>query len=78
VRIEETQQGNGSLLELSIPDMGSDLLSLKLFAPTREDRNQIVRRFLNDPVFLYQGVLSLLTGDIRVLGEIAPEENPLF
>jgi hypothetical protein len=70
VRIIETKQDSGYLLELSIPDLGVDLLSLKLFAPTWEERSRIIRRFLNDPIYIYQRVLSLLTGDTRILGDI--------
>jgi hypothetical protein len=77
VRITETRQDGGYLLELSIPDLGGDLLSLKLFAPCWEERERITRRFLNDPIYIYQRVLSLLTGDTRILGDIDPDETYL-
>jgi hypothetical protein len=75
VHIMETKQDGGYLLELSIPDLGGDLLSLKLFAPTWEERGRIMRRFLNDPIYIYQRVLSLLTGDASILGDMDAGET---
>lgn len=69
---------DGYYLELSIPDMGSELVTLSVFSPTRSDADKMRRRFLNDPVFIYQSILSLLQGDSSVLGEPIASQEELF
>lgn len=78
VRIDVREAENGFFMELAIPEMEGDLISLRLFLPTREECALVRRRFLNDPVFLYKGILALLTGDRQVLGELMPEQEELF
>jgi len=78
VKIIKTPCGKGFMLELSIPDLGGELISIKLFSSTKEDCEQISKRFLNAPLTVYRGVMALLTGDEAVLGEIFSKEEPLF
>ena len=79
VHVEATPAGGGYLLEFSIPDAGNDLISFAVFAPTAEMRDRLTRRFLNCPMFIYKGVMALLSGDENLIGEIFPhEEEPLF
>ena len=75
VIIEEEAVENGYKLRLAIPDSGSQLLELTVFVPTREQSRAVQRRFLNDPVFLYQNILALLTGDEELLSDIPPERK---
>lgn len=70
VRTEKAQ--SGYIMHLAIPDAGGDLVSFSVFVPTLSECDLIRRRFLNDPLYIYQGVLALLTGNRKVLGEIFP------
>jgi len=78
VRVSETPCDGGFILELAIPDNGADLLSLRVFAPTRQECDALKRRFLNAPLTVYKGVMALLTGKERVLGQIFTYEESLF
>lgn len=78
VQMTETEEGDGIRLELSIPDGEGELLSLKVYAPTREECDEMKRQFLNAPLTIYKGVMALLTGDEKVLGEIFTQEEHLF
>lgn len=69
---------DGFKVHLSIPDQGSGLIDLTLFAPTEREAQEMRRRFLNDPVFLYKSVLALFSGRLGVLGELSEEEEELF
>lgn len=76
VRIERTEDGYTVALE--IPDIGTPLMRLELFMPTREHCEQVERRFLNDPLFFYRGVMALATGDMQSVGELLPSGEELF
>ena len=77
VVIRQTQDGYTVTLE--IPDIGTPLLTLTLFMPTREHCEQIKRRFLNDPLFFYKSVVATATGDIGAVGPLVPSgEEDLF
>lgn len=78
VRIEVQPQNGGYRLELSIPEQSGALVSFTLHLPTKEDCELVRRRFLNDPVFIYKGVLALLTGNREVLGQIFSRDEDLF
>ncbi|MFV0400568.1 MAG: DUF4364 family protein [Oscillospiraceae bacterium] len=69
---------DGFKVHLSIPDQGSGLIDLTLFAPTEREAQEMRRRFLNDPVVLYKSVLALFSGRLGVLGELSEEEEELF
>lgn len=76
VRIEPSD--SGFEVNLAIPDENSKLVSFAVFCPTKDEAELIRRRFLNDPFYIYKGVLALLTGDRDVLGEMFPAKENLF
>ena len=78
VSVEIRPAGSGFQLQLAIPEAEGNLISFTLFAPTQEECGLLRRRFLNDPMFIYQGVLALLTGDRKAIGEIFPQREQLF
>jgi len=70
VEISVSPVSNGGFtMELSIPDMGGELVRFSLFVPTKEDCDLIKRRFLNAPQLIYSGVLDLLYGRRGVVGK---------
>lgn len=73
-----TLENGGYQVELSIPEGNTHLVSFTIYAPTLEEAKRLEKGFLNDPVFIYQGVQSLLSGDLSVLGDLRPTTNPLF
>lgn len=77
-RVEITEAPDGWQISLTIPDIGSDLLSLTIFMPTRRECEAIRRRFLNDPMLTYKGVFALLTGDTDTVGELVSRQPDLF
>ncbi len=77
-RVEIRQAADGWLITLTIPDIGSDLLSLTIFMPTQQECEAIRRRFLNDPMLTYKGVFALLTGDTDTVGELVSRQPDLF
>lgn len=77
-KVEITKTSDGYLLSLSIPDIGTDLLGIQVFLPTIEECEAVRRRFLNDPLIVYKGVLALLTGDMETVGELLPSQENLF
>lgn len=76
VEIEKTD--DGYQLSLTITDIGTDLMSIKMFMPTLEECETVRRRFLNDPTVVYKGVFALLTGDLATVGELLPSGENLF
>ncbi len=77
VATEIEQQNGGYALTLALPE-ADGVFSLRLFAPSREDCERMRRRFLNDPVYIYQCLIDLLSGKRDVLGEALPEGEDLF
>lgn len=67
--IEKTE--DGYKLTIRMTDIGSDLLSVSLFLPTREECDAVQKRFRSDPAYIYQSILSL------VLGEKGPDGSPV-
>ncbi len=61
VRIEKTE--DGYQMTMTIPDVGTDLMSLSIFVPTLSLCNKIKAQFLADPTICYRGVIELLTGE---------------
>ena len=72
------KQEDGYTVTLTVADVGSDLLNVSIFMPTREECETIRRRFLNDPTLIYKGVFALLTGDIATVGDLIPSGEDLF
>lgn len=69
---------DGYIVNLVISDIGSDLMNLSLFMPTLEEAEAVRRQFIIDPMLAYKGVLALLTGDMKTVGELVPSESPLY
>lgn len=78
VKVSIEAADSGYEVRLAIPDSGSNLASFTVFCPTMEEAKLMRRRFLNDPFYIYKGVLALLTGDKDVLGDIFPAKEDLF
>ncbi|MEG1778133.1 MAG: DUF4364 family protein [Angelakisella sp.] len=76
--VEITKTDDGFELSMTITDIGTNLMSIKLFMPTMERCEAIRRLFLNDPLVVYKGVLALLTGDMETVGELIPSGENLF
>lgn len=62
--------GDGYEMTLSIPDMGTDLLKMTFFVPTKERCEQIKKNFLQDPTLVYRAIISILTGEEIMEGSI--------
>ncbi|MBE6885133.1 MAG: DUF4364 family protein [Ruminococcaceae bacterium] len=71
------RNGDAWAVDISVNDMGSDLLRLSMYAPTPEIADFMKENFLNDPAFFYKGIIALLSGDPDQLKSIepTPDEN---
>lgn len=78
VKVSQTPCVGGFSLELTIPEDKGELLSLRMFVPTSRECERLRRNFLNSPQTIYKGIVALLSGDERVLGEIFTKEDKLF
>ena len=59
-RAEIIETSDGFRLELSLKDVGNDLMSVALYVPTREVCETMKKHFISDPTVLYRAVLSVL------------------
>ena len=66
---------DGYIVDMTICDIGSDLLSLSLFMPPEQEAEQVRQHFLSDPLLTYKGVLALLTGDLQTVGQLIPTKD---
>lgn len=73
VLLEKTS--DGYRVSLSIGDVGTDLLNLSLFVPTKAYGEEIRERFLKDPTVVYRQVVALLTGEMLPDGGPYEEEQ---
>lgn len=73
-----SRTSDGYLVDMTICDIGSDLLSISLFMPTEEEAELVKRRFLRDPLLVYKGVLALMTGDLKTVGELAETPDNIY
>jgi len=78
VKADVREENGGYILTMSLPDAGTSLASLEVFAPNRQECERFRIRFLNDPVFIYQSIIALLSGKRNVLGEPLPPGEDLF
>lgn len=69
------KEEDGYIVDMTICDIGSDLLSLSLFMPTEHEAEQVRQHFLSDPLLTYKGVLALLTGDLQTVGALIPTKD---
>lgn len=78
VSIKSKPHNGGYLMTLSLPDQSDELISFTVFAPTKENSQKIKHAFLNDPLFIYKSVMSLLYGKKDILGDSNPTKEALF
>ncbi len=72
---EIIKTGDGYNLTIRMTDIGSDLLSVSMFMPTKEDCEEIQKRFRNDPAFMYQSILALMMGEDNTAIKPTPTED---
>lgn len=78
-RAEIIAVNDGFKVNMQILDIGTDLLDVELFVPDSMVAKKIRNNFLNDPQILYKGILALLMGDLKSVGELIPsDDNNLF
>ena len=70
--------GDGFNVEFRLVDMDSDLMKLTVFLPEKNQAESVRREFLNDPILFYKGILALLTGDLKAVGELIPSKEAEF
>jgi hypothetical protein len=61
--------------------MSDDLnvFSFRFYAPDLAIAEELRRNFLNDPAFVYKGMIGLMTRDFKMLGALKlSEEDELF
>ncbi|MGN0628095.1 MAG: DUF4364 family protein [Oscillospiraceae bacterium] len=59
-----TRTEDGYKIHMLVTDIGTDLMELSLFMPTREQAYAVKERFLNDPAGTYMKVLEALAGEL--------------
>lgn len=74
-RTEIVETEDGFRLELSLNDVGNDLMTISLYAPSREICETMKKRFLTDPTRLYRLVLSDLMGEERAAMDFIGDDN---
>lgn len=74
-RTEIVEAEDGFRLELSLNDVGNDLMTISLYAPSREICETMKKRFLTDPTRLYRLVLSDLMGEERAAMDFIGDKN---
>ncbi len=72
--IEKTQDGYN--LTIRMTDIGTDLLSVSMFMPTKEACDEVQKRFRNDPAFMYQSILALMMGQEDIAPPTPSEDKP--
>ena len=58
-----TKTEDGYMIHIRVTDIGTDLMDLSLFMPTREQALAVKEKFLGDPAGAYMGVLQTLAGE---------------
>ena len=59
-RAEIIETNDGFRLELTLNDVGNDLMNLSLYAPSREVCETMRKKFIKEPTLLYRTILSTL------------------
>lgn len=59
-----TKTEDGYMIHIRVTDIGTDLMNLSLFMPTREQALAAKEKFLSDPALAYLGVLGTLAGEL--------------
>lgn len=58
-----TKTEDGYMIHIRVTDIGTDLMDLSLFMPTREQALAVKEKFLSNPADAYLGVLKTLAGE---------------
>lgn len=74
-RTEITETSDGYRLSLTLDDVGNDLMTLSLYAPTKEVCETMRENFLTDPTKIYRIVLTGLLGEDKSATEFIRDEN---
>ena len=74
-KTEITPCGDGFNVQLRLLDGESDLMEMTVFLPEKSQAESVCREFLGDPILVYKGVLALLTGDLKTVGELVPSKE---
>lgn len=78
-KVTITTDENGCTLSIKmLLNSENDLLNLSLLLPDRAQAETMKTQFLSDPELFYKGVLALLTGDMKTVGELIPSENAKY
>ena len=77
VEIEKCENSYKLSVKMKL-DRENDLLDLSLTLFDRAQADVMKKHFLNDPELFYKGVLALLTGDIKTVGELVESENAKY
>ncbi len=73
--IDIIKTDDGYEFSLVMKDIGSDLLTVKMFFPTIEQCWEVKKRILNDPLTVYKGIFSILTGDYKTFGKLTDQQE---
>lgn len=65
IEIKYKAAPDGYILSVKMRDIGSDLMNLNFFVPTREECIEIRERIYSDPELLYRGILAILLGNYQ-------------
>lgn len=71
-RAEIRRDADGWRVEITVNDVGAELLSVSMYVPSHELAEFIRDNFLKDPSLLYKGVIALLSGDISQVRRLEP------
>ncbi len=76
-KAEIVPDGDGWRVNITVNDLGAELLSLSMYVPSPELAEFIKSNFLKDPALLYRGAIALLSGDIEQVKKLdpTPEES---
>lgn len=78
-KVTITSEGASHKLNIKMMlDKNEDLLNLSLTVFDRSQAEVMKKRFLSDPELFYKGVLALLTGDMKTVGELTESENAKY
>ena len=78
-KVEIVPCENGCTLNIKmLLDQNNDLLNLSMLLPDRAQAQVMKEQFLSDPELFYKGILALLTGDMKTVGELIPSENAKY
>lgn len=74
--IEKT--ADGYKMTIRMTDIGSDLLSVSMFLPTKEECEAVQKRFRSDPAYIYQSILALCLGEKGPSGQPVSHQEKLY